>query len=151
MTQRYQEERQGLNRGFVVPADETFAPERFTGQMLSAHAVSGSDLTLIAVSSPVRLRPLHLEFYNHDTIWSLIELRDGSHGGTLVVAPFIVNGQDRRTIPPEEIKGAYFTSAIVPVFVSGGAAAPISRGIQITGVLIKETISVSGRVPEGVV
>mgnify|MGYP001564098837 CR=1 FL=1 len=91
---------------------------------------SGGGL-LYQVSSPVKVRMLGLEMFNREVGWIELELRDGGETGGRVLGPYSLGGRAGVSKSKDDLIGAYFTSSVHAVVLSGFAAQPLSNGIRV--------------------
>ena len=127
----------GKDRQLVTPLDTVRAAEFFVGSLASGAHLSAGGLTLKAVSSPVRIRPLNVEVYNTESVWYELEFRDGGFLGGRVLGPYRVNAYSEKFLDTPQLAGHYFTSSVYVMALSGGAATMTSgAGIRVNmGVL----------------
>lgn len=124
------------DRKLVTPLEIERGASFFTGNIISG-AVASNNIPVLSgggllyqVSSPVRVRMLGLEMFNREIGWLEIEFRDGGETGGRVLGPYTLNGRASVTKSRDDLIGAYFTSSIHAVILSGYAAQPLSNGVR---------------------
>ena len=116
----------GADRQIVTEID-LFRASTFTQVILSGanNYTSGQTVLNVTASSIVIMRPLNIHFQNRETAMMTVVFRDGSITGGIVAGPYVVNGQQDRTIEYAKLMGRRFLSGIYAVVLSGA----FSQGI----------------------
>ena len=120
--------RLGDNGQLVTPLDELRAAKATgIGVISGANTyLSGLAVYAIVASSIVIGRPMGMHIFNRESSHITIVFRDGGISGAIFAGPYKVNPIAERTIKPDELIGARFTSGAYVLVISGPA---FSQGI----------------------
>lgn len=129
-----------LRRGFdlVTPLDKFQGGEYASAVFTSGHLASG--LTLVSGVAGMRQRLINAHFYNRDSGFITLELRDGGPSGPLVAGPFKIMAYSEKVVPYDQIFGRYATSSLFVCHTSGQSFSdlPVSNGVVVDVGFVRE-------------
>ncbi len=110
----------GEHRALVTPIAQ-FRAGNFIQDIISGanNYTSGYNLLSGVASSIVRIRPINIFMQNRDAGAMTVLFRDGGLSGAQVAGPYIINPVQERIVKADELAGAFFTSSVYALVISG--------------------------------